>query len=181
MLSERVALSEEAAVSKIGYFRSMSSGSSSPESKILKTSSADRGRRRRAAPSSSHENVAARRSMGFTVSPKGSAGSGGVSGGSSHLTQYGDLPRSVRNAPQELRAEIRRRQNTESARRGRQRQREELEDIQRKIQANADRIGVLEKRVEELTADLYSRTKEKARKQQKGNISDASSKKSNAE
>lgn len=76
----------------------------------------------------------------------------------SHTFEDG-LPRSVCDAPDELRAVIRRRQNTENARRMRERQREQMEFMETKYEENQRRIVKLEKTVDELSAELLSGTK----------------------
>lgn len=70
--------------------------------------------------------------------------------------QPSDLPKSVRNAPKELRAAIRRRQNNESARRNREKRREEQEQMERQYLENQQRIKELEKKVEEISSELIS-------------------------
>lgn len=67
-----------------------------------------------------------------------------------------ELPKSVRNAPKELRAAIRRRQNNESARRNREKRREEHEQMERQYIENQQRINELERRVEEISSELHS-------------------------
>lgn len=69
----------------------------------------------------------------------------------------GELPRSVRNAPIELRAAIRRRQNNESAKRSRERRKEERELMEKQYEENELRIGRLEKQVDDLSAVLMSK------------------------
>lgn len=64
------------------------------------------------------------------------------------------IPRSVRNAPPELRAEIRRNQNNESRRRGTERMRREQEMMERKYAENEARLDELTKQVDELSSEL---------------------------
>lgn len=72
-----------------------------------------------------------------------------------HIPRFDDgVPRSVRHAPPELHAEIRRRQNVESARRSRNRDRSERDMMERKYEENQRRISKLEKAVDDLTKEL---------------------------
>lgn len=75
-----------------------------------------------------------------------------------------DLPKSVRNAPKELRAAIRRRQNNESARRNREKRREEQEQMEKQYLENQQRIKELEKKVEEISSELNSSTQSLSKK-----------------
>lgn len=70
----------------------------------------------------------------------------------------GDLPKSVKHAPAELRAAIRRRQNNEASKRSRDKQRAEMEMMEKKYNENETRLKLLEKQVEELSAELSTRT-----------------------
>ena len=64
------------------------------------------------------------------------------------------LPRSVRGQSEEMRIAIRRRQNSESARKSHRRNKEQHEDMESKYQQNAVRMQALEKKVEELLGEL---------------------------
>lgn len=78
------------------------------------------------------------------------------SSGSKPTKTYEDgLPRSVRHAPPELRETIRRRQSTESARRRRERDTAEMEDMERKYSANDKRIEDLERTIDKLSSELH--------------------------
>lgn len=81
--------------------------------------------------------------------------------GSSSTQGQGELPKSVRNAPPELRPLIRRRQNNESAKRSRERKKEEQEEMQKMFEANSVRIDRLEKAVGELEAEVEARKNNK--------------------
>lgn len=70
------------------------------------------------------------------------------------MTKSAGLPRSTRNVPPELRAAIRRKQNNESAKRCRQRENAELDEMEMKYLQNKARIDILERQVEELAAEL---------------------------
>lgn len=72
------------------------------------------------------------------------------------------LPRSVRNAPKELRAAIRRRQNNESAKRSRERRRHEKELMEEKIRENELRLSSLERQVDDLADAIISTYKDKS-------------------
>lgn len=69
-------------------------------------------------------------------------------------TFHDGLPRSVCDAPPELRQEIRRRQNTENARKMRERQRSQMMFMERKYEENQHRIDQLEKSINDLSAEL---------------------------
>lgn len=73
-------------------------------------------------------------------------------------TVASNLPRSVRNAPKDQRAAIRRRQNNESALRCRERKREEQQLMERQYNENQSRIDYLEKTVDEIVSVLASDT-----------------------
>lgn len=74
---------------------------------------------------------------------------------SSSSQQYAeDLPRSLRNAPLELRPAIRRRQNSESARRCRERKREEEKQIEQRFRNQESRLSSLEQKLDCLTNEL---------------------------
>lgn len=64
------------------------------------------------------------------------------------------LPDSVKNAPADLRAAIRKRQNSESARRSRERNRAEMEHMERKFEENKTRIKDLERTIDKLSSEL---------------------------
>ena len=83
------------------------------------------------------------------------------SGASSSLVQrsgiptFDDgLPRSLRDAPDEQHKEIRRRQNLESARRCRRRDRAQMEFMEQKYEENQARLSFLENTVDMLKAEL---------------------------
>lgn len=84
------------------------------------------------------------------------------------------LPRSVRYQSPEARLAIRRRQNNESAKRGRDRRREEKEEMSSFLTENNERIKKLESQVDDLEETL--RAKSNARKQGKGKSGGASRK-----
>lgn len=64
------------------------------------------------------------------------------------------LPRSVRDVPDDMRVVIRRRQNTENARRMRERRRDEMHYMENKYEENNRRIDALEKTVNDLSNEL---------------------------
>ena len=64
------------------------------------------------------------------------------------------LPCSVRGQPEELRTTIRRRQNSESARRSHRRQMEQMNEMEEKYSKNMCRIQVLEHEVSRLEGEL---------------------------
>ena len=71
------------------------------------------------------------------------------------------LPRSVKHAPPELRAAIRRRQNNEASKRSRDKQRNEMQLMERKYNENEMRLKSLEEKVEELSAELSPKLRRK--------------------
>lgn len=84
--------------------------------------------------------------------------------GSDSSTQRGpssfeEVPHSVRNASPELRAAIRRKQNSESAKRSRERKKAEENEMHRKVKENSKRIFHLEKQVDDLAATLKAKRK----------------------
>lgn len=72
------------------------------------------------------------------------------------------LPNGVRHRPPEMRKSIRRKQNNDSAKRGREKKRMETNEIRTAVRDNNHRIKKLENQVEDLEATL--RAKRKARK-----------------
>lgn len=85
-----------------------------------------------------------------------------TTGGSSSTS---DLPKSVKNAPPELRRAIRRNQNNESAKRSRQKKREEDEIMQQQFLENKKRIEYLEKHIDELSTIISNKKKNKESKE----------------
>lgn len=81
-----------------------------------------------------------------------------------------EVPDSVRTATPELRAAIRRKQNSESAKRSRERKKAEENEMRRKIEENSERISRLEKQVDSLAATLNAKRRIKRSEKEK-NIS----------
>lgn len=79
-----------------------------------------------------------------------------------------NLPRGVRHRPPEMRTEIRRKQNNDSAKRGRERRRVENEEIKSQVKNNTQRIKKLENQVGDLEATLKEKRKTKKRGKDKG-------------
>lgn len=73
-----------------------------------------------------------------------------------------DLPRSICNAPPEMWAAIRRKQNSESSRRSRARRRQADKDLKAQVMNGERRIKELEKRVSDL--ELLLRTKKNSKR-----------------
>lgn len=117
-----------------------------PTALPLRAASTGRKARRTRSPSSSS-------SSSSSSSDLGNAGMASPS----DCQQYADgVPRSVRNAPSELRAVIRRRQNNESSKRCRERRMAELAYMQRKYKENHDRIRHLERTLCNLSVELFA-------------------------
>lgn len=107
----------------------------------------------RSVPTSHHRNTA-KSSRGASHHSGAHRGTSHGSGASNSGSTSQDLPRSVRNAPADLRPAIRRRQNNESAKRSREKKREEDAEMQEVFDQNSERIQQLEKQVDDLTTML---------------------------
>lgn len=77
----------------------------------------------------------------------------------SHIANVPEIPSSVKGAPSHLRPVIRKRQNSESAKRSRQRRKEAARRFYQRFDQQCQRISSLEKRVAQLTDLVKQRQK----------------------
>lgn len=108
------------------------------------------GTRKRGSSSMQTGEGEARRRGSDTASSSSTESRGARSGDSQSHSAAEDMPRSVRGAPAHLKAAIRKRQNSEAARRSRERRKEVYRALFDKFQEHTRQIAALEARVDSL-------------------------------